>query len=88
MAYHIRSHLDKYLSACQLGITLSSLVLGIYGEQQIAPLIEPWIARLPLGVDAASGSHAAASGIAATLVLSYVGGQPYYWAHAARDGDA
>lgn len=28
VAYHIRSHLDMYLSACQLGITLSSLILG------------------------------------------------------------
>ena len=31
-AYHIRSHLDMYLSACQLGITLSSLILGWLAE--------------------------------------------------------
>jgi putative hemolysin len=45
-------------------------VLGIYGEQQIAPLIAPWIARLPIGADPATGSHLAAAGIASTLVLT------------------
>jgi CBS domain containing-hemolysin-like protein len=61
--------LDNYIAASQVGITLSSIVLGIYGEQQIAPLIEPWIARLPIGADPATGSHVAAAGIASTLVL-------------------
>ncbi|MBZ0267572.1 CNNM domain-containing protein [bacterium] len=28
---HILTHLDLYLSSCQLGITLSSLVLGALG---------------------------------------------------------
>jgi putative hemolysin len=56
--------LDHYIAASQVGITLSSIVLGIYGEQQIAPLIEPWLARLPLG-----GGELAAAGIATTLVL-------------------
>jgi putative hemolysin len=61
--------LDNYIAASQVGITLSSIVLGIYGEQQIAPLIAPWIAKLPLGADPATGSHLAAGGIASTLVL-------------------
>jgi CBS domain containing-hemolysin-like protein len=62
--------LDNYIAASQVGITLSSLVLGIYGEQQIAPHIAPWIARLPfIGGDPATGSHLAAAGIASTLVL-------------------
>lgn len=59
--------LDNYIAASQVGITLASIVLGIYGEQQIAPLIAPWIARLPLGGTA--GADIAATGIAATLVL-------------------
>ena len=32
--------LDNYIAASQVGITLSSIVLGIYGQQQIAPLIQ------------------------------------------------
>ena len=61
--------LDNYIAASQVGITLSSIVLGIYGEKQIAPLIAPWIARLPIGADSATGSHVAAAGIASVLVL-------------------
>ena len=38
-----RHKLDNYIAASQVGITLSSIVLGIYGERQIAPLIEPLI---------------------------------------------
>jgi CBS domain containing-hemolysin-like protein len=39
VAYHIRSHLDMYLSACQLGITLSSLILGWLAEPAVAELL-------------------------------------------------
>ncbi|MEM7114922.1 MAG: hemolysin family protein [Chloroflexota bacterium] len=38
--------LDRYVAACQLGITVSSLVLGAYGQNVIAPLVDgaaPWI---------------------------------------------
>jgi CBS domain containing-hemolysin-like protein len=37
----VRSSLDAYLSACQLGITLASLGLGWIGEPAFAQLIEP-----------------------------------------------
>ena len=36
---HIHAHLDHYLSACQLGITLASLVLGALGEPAVSVLI-------------------------------------------------
>jgi CBS domain containing-hemolysin-like protein len=54
--------LDNYIAASQVGITLSSIVLGIFGEQQIAPHLEPLLTWLPLG-------QAAAAGLATTAVL-------------------
>jgi CBS domain containing-hemolysin-like protein len=61
--------LDNYIAASQVGITLSSIVLGIYGERQIAPIIAPWIARLPFGLDSSAAGTAASTAIATTLVL-------------------
>ena len=43
IALRISRHLDAYLSACQLGITLASLALGWVGEPFVARLIEPVI---------------------------------------------
>lgn len=40
LAYNISNKLDTYLSATQLGITLSSLALGWIGEPAVARLIE------------------------------------------------
>lgn len=41
MALHLAQHLDAYLSACQLGITLASLGLGWIGEPIFADLLQP-----------------------------------------------
>jgi CBS domain containing-hemolysin-like protein len=41
MARRVTSHLDAYLSATQLGITLASLALGWIGEPYLAKLIRP-----------------------------------------------
>lgn len=41
LAHHVITHLDAYLSATQLGITLTSLGLGWLGEPFVAHLIEP-----------------------------------------------
>ena len=44
--------LDRYVAACQIGITLSSLILGAYGQAVIAPALAPeltgWLALDPL----------------------------------------
>src|SRR5688572_29381550 len=36
--------LDRYIAACQIGITLSSLVLGAYAQRTIAVWLEPTFA--------------------------------------------
>ena len=38
--------LDAYVAACQIGITLSSLVAGAYGQAQLTPLLEPALGNL------------------------------------------
>lgn len=38
--------LDAYIATCQIGITISSVVLGYYGQSQIATGLAPWLANL------------------------------------------
>jgi CBS domain containing-hemolysin-like protein len=51
---HILRHLDRYLSACQLGITLASLILGALGEPAVSVLLIAAAAAvgLPIAPDA------------------------------------
>src|SRR6266404_7358318 len=62
-AKYIRSNLDAYLSATQLGITLASLALGWLGEDFLAHLIEPFFALANIH------SHALATGVSVTLAF-------------------
>ena len=41
LTVRIQSHLEAYLAACQLGITMASLGLGWVGEPAVAALLEP-----------------------------------------------
>jgi len=47
----ILGHLDGYLSACQLGITLASLGLGWVGEPMVARGLEPMMDWMGIGHD-------------------------------------
>src|SRR3990170_5340777 len=67
LAIHITGHLDAYLAACQVGITLSSLALGWLGEPAIAGLIEP-----PLAATVGSFAPALAHGIAIMLAFAFI----------------
>jgi CBS domain containing-hemolysin-like protein len=47
LAAHMVQHLDAYLSATQLGITLASIALGWVGEPAFAWLLRPLVEQLP-----------------------------------------
>src|SRR5687767_14318793 len=54
MAKKLIRHLDAYLSATQLGITLASLALGWIGEPAFHHLIQPLFTRFNVGEKAAT----------------------------------
>jgi len=62
-AKHVRNHLDAYLSATQLGITLASLALGWLGEQFLAQMLSPFFALLHIY------SHAFVTSVSVTLAF-------------------
>lgn len=47
-AKRIITNLDEYLSACQLGITITALGLGMLGEPTIKLMLQPLFAKLEL----------------------------------------
>lgn len=51
-AKHLLNHLEGYLSACQLGITLCSLGLGFLGEPVVARMLAPLFAWAGMGESA------------------------------------
>ena len=65
----VHTHLDTYLSACQLGITLASLGLGWIGEPAFAALIEPFLVNI--GVASQKLIHSIAF-IFAFFTISYL----------------
>jgi CBS domain containing-hemolysin-like protein len=52
LARHQLAHLDAYLSASQLGITLASLALGWVGEPAFSWIVAPLLRRIPGVTDA------------------------------------
>ena len=64
-AKYVRGHLDAYLSATQLGITLASLALGSIGEQFLAQMLQPFFGLLHIY------SHAFVTSV--SVALAFVG---------------
>src|SRR5215203_6499385 len=66
-ARQVVGHLDAYIAACQLGITMASLALGWIGEPALAHLIEPPMRAL-VGRFAPEAAHGVAVAVAFTLI--------------------
>ena len=62
---HVRAHLDAYLSATQLGVTLASLGLGWAGEQFLAGMLQPLFALMNI--------HSAAVVTSISVTLAFIG---------------
>ena len=55
--------LDIHIAACQLGITLSSLILGVYGQSSFVAWIAPYLNQLD------DSAQLVAQSLSATLIL-------------------
>jgi len=69
LARNIVQHLDAYIAACQLGITMTSLALGWIGEPALAAVVEPPMEAL-VGTFAPAASHAVSTGVAFAFITS------------------
>lgn len=74
-AQHLISHLDAYLSATQLGITLASLGLGWLGEPFLARMLEPLFFRFGITSEAVIGTSCFAIAFAIITTLHIVLGE-------------
>lgn len=62
---------DQYIATAQLGITIASLGLGMYGEPRIAEFIEPYLSYL-FGANLSEGLIHTVSSIIALSILTYL----------------
>src|SRR5271163_1334908 len=82
LAIRVTKHLDRYLSATQLGITLTSLALGWVGEPVVAIWLEGPLARWGIVSETAVVSISFAVAFAAITFFHIVLGElvPKYFA--------
>lgn len=59
--------MDAYIAACQLGITLSSLILGFYGQSNLSLWLQPYLAQL--GEAAGANTQIVAQSVSAAAIL-------------------
>ena len=75
VAKHVIRHLDRYLSAAQLGITMASLVLGWVGEPVFSTLLGPVMDWMGLKSPDVRHSIAFVFGVAALTFLHVTAGE-------------
>jgi putative hemolysin len=69
------AELDRAIAACQIGITVSSLVLGAYGQATVAPLLADVLSGIGVASTAAAHSAAAAIVLIALTVVHMIFGE-------------
>ncbi|WP_047863770.1 hemolysin family protein [Rubrobacter aplysinae] len=62
-----RAQLDRYIAACQIGITLSSIVVGFYGQSRLTPIVAPLLVGLGVG----EGTAATVTPVGLLLALTF-----------------
>lgn len=67
--------LDRYIAACQVGITVSSLVLGAYGQASLGEALTPLFARWGDMQNAAAQSSSAAVVLVGLTALQMILGE-------------
>ncbi len=72
-AKHVTTHLDEYLSACQLGITVTALGIGMVGESTFEFILEPFFGMIGIGEQYIHYFTIAAAFIIATFLHVVVG---------------
>ncbi len=63
--------LDRHIAACQIGITLTSLLAGAYGQASLATQLSPWL-QASAGLTPASAETAAFVAVLLTLTVLQV----------------
>jgi putative hemolysin len=69
------AELDRAIAACQIGITVSSLVLGAYGQATLAPLLADILSGVGIASTAAAESAAAVIVLVALTVVHMIFGE-------------
>ena len=96
-AWEMTQDLEIYLTTCQVGITASSIAVGIVAEPALAALFEPYFAATPLATVGMGGiiafliinlvhlTHGEQTptylGVERSRMVSRYGATPLYWFH-------
>ena len=65
----VMGDITSFISACQFGITVASLLLGWLGEKNLAQLLEPKLAEwLPESISSVVAAHTIATAVALAVV--------------------
>lgn len=72
-AKHVTTHLDEYLSACQLGITVTALGIGMVGEKTFEFILHPMFEAIGLSTSLISAFTIGAAFLIATFLHVVVG---------------